>query len=141
MKQEEQSCSSHHPQNLPVWFFQSKKKKHPLWKQNPPLQMRFLSDGLRQCKDLNEAGYRCLHLQPAPPTSSHLFSPPILGARPLLWVDTQSLSQQPPPSSSIIPGERLRGAVGEVTGSIPALWLFYTCVKGKGLIHFLNAVQ
>lgn len=131
-KQEKRSCSSHHPQNLPCVVLPNKKKNI----QDPSLQMHFLSE-----RGWGSVRTSVKYLQPAPLISSHLFSPPTLGACRHLCVDTQSLNQQPPPSSSIMPGERLRGAVGEVTGTIPTLWLFYTYVKGRGVMDFLSAVQ
>lgn len=68
---------------------------------------------------------RCLDLQLAPTAYPSSF-PPTLGAFLLHCADTNPYPKSPSCSSSI-PGERLRGAVGEVTGSIPMLLLFYTC--------------
>lgn len=70
--------------------------------------------------------YISLHLQPVPLISPTSFPP--AGACSPPCVGTQSPNQQPLPSSSVTPGERLRGAVGAVSGGIPTPWPFYTHV-------------
>ena len=92
LKQEKLSCSSHHPRILPVWF--SLTEKYPTLYWNKALFCKYTASqrGAEAIQGTQWSWYICVHLQPTPPTASHLFSPPNLGARPLLSVDTQSIN-------------------------------------------------